>query len=628
MEAAIDFYEISSRKSAHWWIDEAYFMIGASDFMEGRHLLAMRQFEEMEHRFPGSPYTDRLPYLSVLGELEARATHAEMDSALVANLSADYSADVMLRIGYLFLQDGDLAPAQGNFLRAAETARDDKLVGECFLFAGECAYMRRFYDDAARYYDMAVRKNPERSRHANWGLSWFHLRESEYQDARIYLSTVFSGYDDDFASHARITYAETFLAEGDYLRASEELEDFLESCSGEYCDNGLYDLILAYRRLGDTTRVIEYSRRFASRYRRSPLAEDVIPHLSQLLFDREDYREVLILADDVENFSLSRETADRLRFLAERARYHLGIYEDPLAVTTNFLEKYPDTPLVGEILMEMGGYLCSIGDYEKGAIAFDRLRERSIPDSLWIDASYRMGVCYLGMGDTSAAGEIFQQLLGEFPESPLAARGMISLGDHYRSAGNLSAAVGAYNRVLEYAGDPGGIAQAELRLAESYAELERYPESRILFTSLLEEGDASPETRRRALLGLLDAYYRMAEYERGFRMGREVLDTLEPGPYRCELSAALGKLALRIGNIDFAAGNLMPPDSGEVICSGAEDPSILHDLALALEVRGRDPEAREVWERLIAVSEDDSVVALARDKLSSFEREENRKTAP
>ncbi len=618
LDEAMGFYEISSRKSSHWWVDEALFLIAAADFMEGRHLVAIRNFENLEHRFQDSPYIERLPYLSILGEIETKATDAARDSALLSALSPDLSADVVLRIGYLFMQDGELNTAQDKFLEAADIAEDKTLIGECFLFAGECAYNRRMFSDAVEYYEITYGGCPDRVREASWGLGWSYLRLRLYDDARLYLASVFAGNDDEFADRARLTYAETFLIEGRPRRAIAELNDFLPTAGEDIRGNILYDLIVAFRATADTARIVETSRSFMAGHRRSVLAEEVVPGFAEILFAKGNYSELIDLADEVDIYAVSREMADRVRILGERSRYHAGIYGDPLDITENFLRKYPDSPLVGEVLLDIGSYLCNIGDYEKGAITFDRLRRRKIPDSLWIDASYRMGLCYLGMGDTVAAGEILRQLLGEFYWSPLAAKGMIALGDYLGSIGEYESATEVYNKVLEYASDMEQTAVAELKLAESYEGLEKLPEARILYKNIYESEDVSVDVRRKALLGLVRVHYSMADYESGYEIAKEVFDTLPPDSFRCALGGQIGKLALRLGWADLALERLLPNGSDEFACVGIADQSVLYDLALSLEARNMLSDAKRVWEWMVQVSEDDSVIAMVRDKLRKY----------
>ena len=622
LDAALAFYESSSRKSVHWWADEALFLLGAVDFMEGRHIVAMRQFERLSRRFPDSPYIDRLPYLSVLAEIETRATDAAQDSALLKALSGDLYSDVLIRIGYLFMQDGDLAAAQQHFLEAADIADDSIMIGEGYLFAGECSYNRRRFREATEYYEIAVSFCEDRRREASWGIGWCYTRRHKYPDARLYLSTVFHGYDDNFANRARLSYAETFLMERDYSRAAEEFRTILDICSGYICQYVLYDLIVAYTALNDTDNVIESSRTFVENYRRSRLAEEVVPEFAELLFVREEFGELLRLADNVDLYALSRETADRVRFYSERARYHLGIYDDPLMITDKFLEKYPDSPLISEILFEVGSYLCNVGDYQKGAMTFDRLRDRSnIPESLWVEASYRMAQCYLGMADTTGASEIIRQLISEFPQSPLSARGMIELGDYFREKDLLEKAVSSYNLVLEKARDETQLALAEYRLALTFEGLERYHEAQILYKSLIQDSSATRQVLNDALIGLVRVYYQMGEYQEGYLTVSDIYDTLSGGELKCSIGEQLGRFALRLGEVDIAISTLLPVGIDSVKCPGCKDQAVLYDLSLALESRERWEDALKVWEWMIESTEDDSIVSVLREKISNYNKE-------
>jgi len=616
---ALEFYDLSQRKSAHWWSDEAQFMLGAVDFMEGRHIVAVRRFQKLEYSFPESPYIGRLPYLSIISEIETRATDAARDSALLEALSPDLYADVLMRIAYLFMEDGEFVTAQERFLQAAETAEDKTLTGECFLFAGECAYNRKQYSEAVDFYKITQSCCNNRFREASWGLGWSYLKLRNYDDSRIHLSSVFSGFEDDFSQSARHAYARTFLLEGRPKRAIAELNDFLPLAHDDLVDDILFDLIKAYKATGDTDRIIVTSQEFMAKFRRSPFAEEIVSQYADILFSRRDFTKLIPLSDQVDIYSISREKADRVRILGERARFQAGIYSNPLEVSEKFLQKYPDSPLIGEILLDIGSYLCNVGDYEKGAIAFDRLRHRNIPDSLWIEASYRMGLCYLGMGDTTAAGEIFGQLLGEFDTSATAARGVIALGDYLHSIGEFESATATYNRVLEFAKNEEQIALAELKLAASYERLGKFPEAEILFKNIYENERALTQFRLQALIGLVRVMYSMADFEHGFDLARAVFDTLPQDSLKCELGVQMGKHALRLGWVDLAVERLVPnPVVSTSKCPATVDQSLLYDLAISLESRSSLSDAKRVWEWLIQVSENDSLVAMARSKLKKY----------
>jgi tetratricopeptide (TPR) repeat protein len=615
LEAAMEFYEISTRKSAHWWADEALFLLAAVDFMENRHLVAMRKFERLRFRFPDSPYVDRLPYLELLGEIETKATRADQDKVLSENLDPDLNADVLMRIAYLFLQDGEFATAQNSFAKAGDVAESKALKGECYLFAGECAYKRRRYREALSYYQLAYDYSPDRKRESGWGLAWCHIRNRHYDDARIYLSGVFSGFDDDLSERARLIYAETFLKEGRPGRAAQELTDFLKTCRGEVCDEALYDLIQCYVALGDTARIVESSNEFLVKYRRNRKADDVVNRLNDILFAKKNYSELITLSDNIESYSVSRETADRVRVSAELGRMYLGIHQDALQVLESFLERYPDSPIIGDIFLDIGTYLCESKEWEKGTIVFDRLRKRAIPDSILVEANYRMGRCYLEMNDTSAASDIFTHLINEYHEFALAARGMINYGDYLLENGDLDGAMIAYNKVIEKAQNPVELNYTELRLALTYERMGRYPEARILYNNLRDNTEALDIIRADALLGLVRVYFSMAEYERGYRVASEVFDTLRTGEFKCVLGEQIGKLAVRLGDVDAALKILVPVQGDTLLCAGSEDQTLLYDLSLALEFRNRIDDANRVWLWMIETSEDDSIVALARKKI-------------
>lgn len=631
LSKALDFYERSARKKAHWWADEALFLIGAVDFMEGRHILAIGQFERLKRKFPDSPYIDRLPYLSILGELEVRPTSAEKDSALISALSPDLYADVLLRLGYLFMNSGEYLAALNNFSQGSQLAEDKILRGECRLFAGECAYKLKKYREASSYYEMVVSTYPERRREGSWGLGWCFLRMKQYNDARLYFASAFSGYDDDFSEHARLIYAETYLTEGKYSRAATELNDFLKTCKGNVCDDALFNLVLAYDGIGDTIRLANTCREFLKKYRRDKRADFVVNKLANVLFIRGHYQEVIALADEVDIYAVTRETADKVRFLGERARFYTGDYKTQIEISEKFIEKFPDSPLLGEVLLEIGDYLCSIGDYSKGAQTFDKLRQQNIPDSLWVESSYRMGICHLAMGDTLSAIRIFNQLINEPRLSGFAVSslGMIALGDRYLASGNVEKAVKSYNEVLAKASDSTIVATAELRLAFCFEKLNRYEEARNLYRYNLNKNYIKIEQKRQALLGILRMENRMGNYEAGFVLAKSYYDTVYQDSFKCLLGEEMGRLAVNLRDrVDDAYALLMPDPSLGSRCKKSRDVDAIYDLSLALEYRQRIEEAKKVWNWLIEISNDDNIVSFARDKLKKYNNYNKNSTSP
>ncbi|MCB9552598.1 MAG: tetratricopeptide repeat protein, partial [Myxococcales bacterium] len=127
-------------------------------------------------------------------------------------------------------------------------------------------------------------------------------------------------------------------------------------------------------------------------------------------------------------------------------------------------------------------------DYGRTIELLDRL-VTTWPDARGIDgAHYLMGYCLAETGRGDAALAAFTTLVERYPDSRFAAETWTRIGEHHFEAGDLDAALAAYERVLGYKDSP-YYDKALYKLAWTHYRLDRYPQAIDRFRELIEFSD-------------------------------------------------------------------------------------------------------------------------------------------
>jgi TolA-binding protein len=84
-------------------------------------------------------------------------------------------------------------------------------------------------------------------------------------------------------------------------------------------------------------------------------------------------------------------------------------------------DRFPDSGRVGEAVAKMANYYYQQKDYARAIDTFETVLSNQ-PDAKFLDVIlFNYGRCLYRMDRRAEAKQRFDQLLGEFPESPLAA---------------------------------------------------------------------------------------------------------------------------------------------------------------------------------------------------------------
>ena len=164
-------------------------------------------------------------------------------------------------------------------------------------------------------------------------------------------------------------------------------------------------------------------------------------------------------------------------FEAEADTYFEALNSDDLEALENLVE--PKLDLEGPIAL-----------YER--IVADNIKLPPEDRYERLDGAFLMlGFCYNDQRskqqDVDRAMEVFQQLIDEVPDSELADRSHLFLGNNLFDEGDFDAAVAAYNEVFARGTDSPYYSEAMYQLAWAHYKESRYDEAMDLFVRLLDE---------------------------------------------------------------------------------------------------------------------------------------------
>ncbi len=223
--------------------------------------------------------------------------------------------------------------------------------------------------------------------------------------------------------------------------------------------------------------------------------------------------------------------ADHALYEMGTVQYDLRLWSDAHDTYGRLVQAYASSTLLGEALRQRGYTAIALGDFDRAFRDFDRavaldaapreLKEEIIFQKAWLlyrtekyaDAAPAFMGLYEQNPAAPKAGEalfwaaesfyqtnqydratrLFQQYLKDYPGGGNVDAAHYALGWTYFRRGDYGAAVGAFNTFLkDYRDDAGFVpyrTDAELRLADSYYALKRYPEAIRTYQRLADDGE-------------------------------------------------------------------------------------------------------------------------------------------
>ncbi|RKZ35252.1 hypothetical protein DRQ33_00070 [bacterium] len=593
---AMQFYENSLWKRRQWWIDEAYYLLTISYLRQNNLDSARVLYEALRSRFEDNEYLQSLSILlSVYGE--------QADTVDMEMVPASFRADLFMRAGWSAMARKEYRQGLHSFIRAyyADSSCD------AIIFAAECAYLLKEYSRADSLYKQV--NCPEIKKYGLWGQAWSQLRLKKYHNARNLWNTLTE--DTLFYDPATFAIAKSYYLEQKLDSAQVKLTKYVQNFT-DYHQEALFLLYCSLMENGDTARAIEIAEDYLKQYPDSKRSKIVALGSAKAMFERGSYSAILYWADNLVEL-LESSIADSLVLLAERAKYRLGEYKDPLEILSGFIDRRPHSPLAPRLAIDMGKQFENAHKWQDAIYVYTRARNLTLPgDTAWCESMLGILRSAISMDDTATVNATVNALTkdGEMPWKGLGK--IIYAKWLWKNYGNSQRAISLYNDVLNMR-EVGALADsAILGLANIYISAQMFPEAKNILLGRWQEIPKDSSLAMRYSSVLIRSIWEFGEPDSAVELALNFVDS---SAYPCDVLFDVGKITL---------SQSRPELSGKIVdkmnehnCSNLPGSFLLGmgDAMIQLE---RIPEACSLFAIVLETHPHDSLGEVAKKRLKIF----------
>ncbi|MCD6595162.1 tetratricopeptide repeat protein [bacterium] len=597
LSQAIDFYNSSLWKDRQWWSDEAYYLLAVSEIRQNNLDSASAVYNKFDSGFNENKYLSRIGILlSAYGDNPESAL--DLDS-----LPPSVKTDLLMRGAWSAMDRKKYRKAMHNFLDAYSIEQSDDAV----IFAAECAYKLKDYVTAETLYQKIA--DARLKKYAQWGLGWTESRLESYAQAR----EIWSGLLDDstFTDDAEFAIAKSYYYQRSLDSAQIKFVDYIQNFTIHY-NEALFLLYFSQMENGDTAKAIETAISYLRKYPSGKKSELLAYNAATAMFERGSFSAVV---DWVDSFSISfdKELGDSLVLLAERARYKLGDYNDPIQILTGFIERRPNSPLGPQLAVNMGMQFEQVHKWQDAIYVYSKAKESTLPgDTVWCEAMVGIIHSALNIGDTAVAGSALVSLSAD-GEMPWKALGKIYYAKWvWKNLGNSEQAISLYDDVINSKDAGVLVDSATLDLAGIYISAQMFPEAR----KILEDRWNSithDDTMAMVYIKVISAaIWESGEPDSAVDFAINYADS---AVLPCDVLYGIGSLITTDGRSELA-GKIM--DKMNLYgCSNLPAPFLLQMGEYMIQLE-RIPDACSLFAIVLSSHSDDSLGEVARERLKVF----------
>ena len=261
------------------------------------------------------------------------------------------------------------------------------------------------------------------------------------------------------------------------------------------------------------------------------------------------------------------------------------IYDDILA-------NFGNAANLDEVLLAAAQVALRLNRPEEAADHMRRLLQQLPGSPLAGQAKLLLGDAYVAADEADAARELYKQVAQLQPNSPLGAQAFVRLGRLALDKGDYAEAISELETRLETATTIQGNDEVYLLLAEAYRAAGKLQEAANTLRELIGFFPKS-EVTPLAFIALTQVLEQMGMRNEAVRLATQ---TAQDYPNHPEVLKNEAQLLLAAGNVREAARALLAADR-----AGAEEPAVLLAAARHFSTAKAIEEARDAYQRLIAV---------------------------
>jgi len=148
-------------------------------------------------------------------------------------------------------------------------------------------------------------------------------------------------------------------------------------------------------------------------------------------------------------FNSDQTIKDKAFLKIEKCNYYLGLYKSPIDIYEQFIKKYPLSPLVPELKVELANYYFSVQNYTEAIQEYKNIIE-DFSECTWLDSVYfNLSKAYIKIGEWDMSAQTIHQLITRHPQSTHIPDAYRMLIDGFVSEKKFLSAIDTLNAIIE-----------------------------------------------------------------------------------------------------------------------------------------------------------------------------------
>jgi len=526
-------------------IDQVYYLLGRTYYLQGKLFNAKEVFHKVVHEFPsfgqmgnalfwlgrtclelGNKEEAVKYYRKVvfrhhenehlgdacfdLGHIYVeRKRFVEAEYYLQELMSRPITGDTLIQaqywLGLIFYTQGRYSEAQDQLEKLVRNPASSRkpFFREALFLLAESRLRLNHYEKARQAYVTFTRlfANDTLSPDALHGLGWAQYQSGDAQGAiQTYLQFKKRFPDSKLFPEVRFHLGRIFLQQEDYAKALEEFKGVVQ----DFPQNPVFGQSLLYMgwcylNLGQ----FEEAAKTSHKILKLP-AHAQEKSLSQLLlgevyFHENRCSEALPYYFNLINIPEYRENA---LFKMAKCYFYEGKFKEALTNIEILTLEYPDFKNMEELLFIKGEASSKLEDFDQAIHCYQQIIKANETGKWTAHALFNLGKIYMLRRDMEKVKEVFHRIIEEFPSIPLSPIAAFRLGTIYFNGGNSVKALEAFTLALD-ADDKRVLAESYFRRGEIYFKQANYSKAMENFKAV--RGNFKGQT----------PWYELAQFEVG-----------------------------------------------------------------------------------------------------------------
>ena len=319
---------------------------------------------------------------------------------------------------------------------------------------------------------------------------------------------------------ARLGGGHVFLTQGEYAEAIAALEAAFDQVEDEG-QLGSYHYLLgqAYSGQEEYRRAIAHFTEAVGLSVNNKLIEAIHLSRSNAAFAVEDYRQgeqdlhwIIENVEDEEKIRFARNTLAFSYIKQNRGGDAVQVLDEMVAQADGPQEKADLLNRMMDLHYDQDNYPQTVRTARQLLALNSADESDSVSHDIKEKAYFILGDALLRLGRNAEAVEVFNQVLGAYPNSHFAKDMQLTLGTHYFSQGELDRAVEIFTQLKGTELNPEKARLVSFYLANAHYSLREFEQAQVLFQQLLADYPDMHELPD-ILFGLAESFYQQGQYE-------------------------------------------------------------------------------------------------------------------